>query len=152
MLCGWTTARWQHLNDELAEFDELERRRIFHLAFENRYRTQILDAISEHARGPLKQPLNAKLQVITCIDDREESFRRHLEEIDPQVETFGAAGFFSVPMFFRGAADAHFIPLCPVIVTPKISLKKSDHYLRRRLKPGEPKRGDCSVKRRIRST
>lgn len=119
MLCEWTQARWQFTTDELAVFDDLERRRIFHLGYEHRYRSQILDAISEHARGTLKQPAKVKLQVVTCIDDREESFRRHLEEIDPQVETFGAAGFFSVPMFFRGAADAHFIPLCPVIVTPK---------------------------------
>ncbi len=57
--------------------------------------------------------------MITCIDDREESFRRHLEELDPTIETFGAAGFFNVPMYFRGAADAHFIPLCPIIMLPK---------------------------------
>jgi uncharacterized protein len=61
-------------------------------------------------------------QIVCCIDDREESFRRHLEEIDPGVETFGAAGFFAVVMHYRGAADAYFKPLCPVIVTP-------DHYV-----------------------
>jgi uncharacterized protein YbcC (UPF0753/DUF2309 family) len=58
-------------------------------------------------------------QVITCIDDREESFRRALEEIDPSIETFGAAGFFSVPMYFRSSSDAHYIPLCPVVIKPK---------------------------------
>lgn len=61
-------------------------------------------------------------QIVVCIDDREESFRRHLEEIDPSVETFGAAGFFAVVMHYRGAADAYFKPLCPGIVTP-------DHYV-----------------------
>ncbi len=58
-------------------------------------------------------------QIVCCIDDREESFRRHLEEIDGDVETFGAAGFFAVVMYYRGAADAYFKPLCPVIVTPQ---------------------------------
>ena len=57
--------------------------------------------------------------MLCCIDDREESFRRHLEEVDPDCETFGVAGFFGVAMYYRGAADAHFVPLCPVIVKPR---------------------------------
>ncbi len=118
-LYSWSRAEWQSVVDEIGAFDDLERRRMFHLAYEHRYRTQLLDAISEHATLPLKKPSSVTFQVITCIDDREESFRRHLEELDPNVETFGAAGFFNVPMYFRGAADAHFIPLCPIIMVPK---------------------------------
>jgi uncharacterized protein YbcC (UPF0753/DUF2309 family) len=62
-------------------------------------------------------------QVVCCLDEREESFRRHLEEVCPEVETFGGVGFYSVAMYYRGAADAHYTPLCPVIVQPK-------HYVR----------------------
>ena len=119
VLHAWTASEWQTIVEEIGLFDDLERRRVLHLAYEHRYRTQILDAVSEHSKLPLNIPANVSFQVITCIDDREESFRRHLEELDPNVETFGAAGFFSVPMYFRGAADAHFIPLCPVIMVPK---------------------------------
>ena len=115
----WSPNEWQSVVGEIGVFDDLERRRLFHLAYEYRYRSQILDAISEHSRLPLKVPATVTFQVITCIDDREESFRRHLEELDSSVETFGAAGFFNVPMYFRGAADAHFIPLCPIIMVPK---------------------------------
>ena len=118
-LYSWSIEEWQSVVDEIGIFDDLERRRLFHLAYEHCYRSQILDSISEHACLPLKVPSSVSIQVITCIDDREESFRRHLEELDSSVETFGAAGFFNVPMYFRGAADAHFIPLCPIIMVPK---------------------------------
>jgi len=64
--------------------------------------------------------------LITCIDDREESLRRHLEEVEPGCETFSFAGFFAVAMYYRGAADAFFTPLCPVIV-------KAQHYVRERV-------------------
>src|SRR5581483_3419517 len=52
-------------------------------------------------------------------DEREESFRRHVEEVVPDTATFGAAGFFGVAMYYRGAADAHFRPLCPIIIKPR---------------------------------
>ena len=45
--------------------------------------------------------------------------RRHLEEVAPDVETFGAAGFYGVPIYYRGVADAHFSTLCPIVVRPQ---------------------------------
>mmetsp|Transcript_116980 Transcript_116980/g.376278 ORF Transcript_116980/g.376278 Transcript_116980/m.376278 type:complete len:1347 (+) Transcript_116980:79-4119(+) len=44
---------------------------------------------------PRKRP---HLQLITCIDERECSLRRHAEEASTEVETFGVAGFFDHPM------------------------------------------------------
>jgi uncharacterized protein YbcC (UPF0753/DUF2309 family) len=58
------------------------------------------------------------VQAIVCIDDRCESFRRGLEELAPDVATFGAAGFFAVPMYFRGIDDWHAVPLCPIVMRP----------------------------------
>ncbi len=117
-------AEWERLIREIAKFSSLERRRILHLAYERKYRNEALDAVAIHSaqneiqvrRREAKIPV---FQVITCIDDREESFRRHLEEVVPECETFGAAGFFAVVMYYRGAAEAHYRPLCPINIIPK---------------------------------
>jgi len=110
---------WSTLLEEIETFSGLERRRIFHLAYERRFNTQTLDAIALHARRPAPTPSRPRFQATFCIDEREESLRRHLEELAPDVETFSVAGFYFVPMYFRGAADAHFVPLCPAVMLPK---------------------------------
>jgi uncharacterized protein YbcC (UPF0753/DUF2309 family) len=43
--------------------------------------------------------------VFFCIDEREESMRRALEEVDPEVETFSAAGYFGVAVDYQGIDD-----------------------------------------------
>tara|TARA_R110002111_G_scaffold2705_4_gene17976 strand:+ start:78198 stop:81323 length:3126 start_codon:yes stop_codon:yes gene_type:complete len=118
--------QWTTLIQEIELFSSLERRRMYHLAFERKYRNETLDAVATHSarhRARREQPMPQKsehpaYQVVCCIDEREESFRRHLEEIAPECETFGIAGFFGVAMYYRGAADAHFTPLCPVNIKP----------------------------------
>lgn len=112
-------ADWAALLHEIEAFPEIDRRRLFHEALERNYRVQTLDAIAVQARQPSDRVPQPRFQVTCCLDEREESFRRHLEEITPDIETFGVAGFFSVAMYYRGAADAHFTPLCPVIIHPQ---------------------------------
>ena len=125
-LIGMSRVDWAILLHELNAFSSLNRRRIYHLSYECHYRNQALDALTLHAKAVNQKnaaqspavPQTSKFQVVTCIDDREESFRRHLEEVAPECETFGVAGFFGVVMYYRGAAEAHFRPLCPAVVKP----------------------------------
>ncbi|MFM8435466.1 MAG: putative inorganic carbon transporter subunit DabA, partial [Planctomycetia bacterium] len=107
------------LEHAIAAFDATTRRRLFHLAYERRHRIEILDALEAHAavaRPPAEQPPAA--QWVFCIDERCESFRRHVEELGADHETFGTAGFFAVPMYYRGLDDWHAAPLCPIVMRP----------------------------------
>jgi uncharacterized protein YbcC (UPF0753/DUF2309 family) len=108
------------LEQAIYAFDQFTRRRLLHLAYERRFNTTILDALAAlpPPAAPGAQPVRMRSQVVFCIDDRCESLRRHLEETDPAIETFGAAGFFSVPMNYRGIDDWHATPLCPIVVRP----------------------------------
>ncbi len=115
-----TRPQWAALLQEIEAFTGIERRRIFHLAYEARFVVQTLDAVALHARRPATRPVSPRFQAVFCIDEREESFRRHLEEIAPDVETFGVAGFYAVAIYYKGASDAHFTPLCPIVMQPGI--------------------------------
>ena len=65
-------------------------------------------------------------QAIFCIDEREDSIRRHIEAIDKNAETFGAPGFFGVEFYFQQQGSKFYDKLCPAPVTPKYLIKESD--------------------------
>jgi uncharacterized protein len=66
------------------------------------------------------------LQAIFCIDEREDSIRRHIEAVDKKAETFGAPGFFGVEFYFQQEGSKFYDKLCPAPVTPKYLIKESD--------------------------
>jgi len=107
------------LEHAIGAFDSTARRRLFHLAYERRHRITVLDALAAHqgvATAPGAEPPPG--QIVVCIDERCESFRRHVEELGSGYETCGTAGFFAVPMYYRGVDDWHASPLCPIVVRP----------------------------------
>ncbi len=111
---------------EVAAMPRLRRRQLMHEAYERRYRRQILDAL--HALRPEIPPerhLRPAAQFVFCIDEREESIRRALEEQSPDFETFGAAGFFGVAIDFMGLYDDSPAAHCPVVITPAHEVHES---------------------------
>jgi len=71
-------------------------------------------------------PAEKSFQAIFCIDEREDSIRRHIEAIDKNAETFGAPGFFGVEFYFQQEGGKFYDKLCPAPVTPKYLIKESD--------------------------
>ncbi len=112
-------SQWQELVVEMHEFGDHQRRRIFHAAYERQLAKMALRTFQIRTQQPSIRPEQPSLQVVCCIDAREESLRRHLEELDSTAETFGIAGFFGVAMYYRGVGDADFSAQCPIIMTPK---------------------------------
>jgi len=98
---------------------DVERRRVFQNAYERTYRRTILDAVAARLALPVDAGRNRPLaQFAFCIDEREESIRRAIEEQHPDFHTFGVAGFFGVAIDYQGLYDAAPAAHCPVVVTP----------------------------------
>lgn len=114
-IAAWSPSQTAAVIAALDAFTPRKRLEIWQEAYEQHYRRQLLDAL---ALAPAITPPKPEIQVAFCIDDREESIRRHLEALCPAAETFGIAGFFGVAIDYQGLDDGAPAPLCPVVVTP----------------------------------
>ncbi len=116
-----TDEEWDAFAREVRSCNGLERRRILHLAYERWHEREILRGLASHRkyRGLAEVEARPAAQVFFCIDEREESMRRALEEVDPQVETFSSAGYFGVAVDYQGIDDPHSAAFCPVVVKPE---------------------------------
>lgn len=77
------------------------------------------ELLSALKKKPPRPKSTTHIQAIFCIDDRECSIRRHLEELDSGIETFGAAGFFGIEFFYKGVKDIYPVAQCPAVMSPK---------------------------------
>lgn len=129
---------------EIAACDRITRRALLLEAYERRYRRQVLDATA--ARRAIAVPAHTarrEAQFAFCIDEREESMRRAIEEQGPQYETFGVAGFFGVAIDYLGLYDHVPAAHCPVVVVPQHEVHEAPIHderrwadLRRKLRSG----------------
>lgn len=128
--------------EECDRCTELLKRQVYHEAYERTYRRQILDALAARRALPEDpEPGRPRAQFVFCIDEREESIRRALEEQRPDYLTFGAAGFFGVAIDYLGLYDREPAAHCPVVVIPGHEVHEQPvftdlgwHALRQRLR------------------
>lgn len=96
---------------------------LWQLAFEWSYFDQVLSAVGGQARAADEAPATS-FQAMFCIDDRECSLRRYLEQYDPHCATFGTPGFFSVEFYFQPQGGKFHTKLCPAPMFPKYLIKE----------------------------
>lgn len=102
---------------------------IWQEAYEWSYYNSILMAIKQKTS---ESTANAKpvFQGIFCIDDRTAAFRRHLEDSEPDCETFGTAGFFNVAFYFQPAHARFYTKSCPAPLHPAHLIREKEATLR----------------------
>lgn len=134
---GWTAKDVQALSSQdietvLSWLDRIPTDRhglLWQEAYEASYRRTLLNGLMPPAQHALNQqgadahsigPPVARpdAQAIFCIDVRSEPLRRHLES-QGNIETIGFAGFFGVPLCYRGLGTEDEAALCPVLIKPK---------------------------------
>ncbi|MGH7424830.1 MAG: putative inorganic carbon transporter subunit DabA, partial [Candidatus Methylomirabilales bacterium] len=103
-------------------------------AYERHYWEQLLPLITGNPR-PTRNGTRPRAQVIFCLDVREEGIRRYLESQSETYETFGTAGFFTLPMIFRPQGNGGDRDLCPIVIKPR-------HTVVEVTRPGDGARDD----------
>lgn len=105
------------------ELQESARLAVWQRAWEQRYRNRLVDRVSARSAQPASDHV-PDVQAIFCIDVRSERFRRHLEAAG-DVETFGFAGFFGLPLRHETAAG-DIADQCPVLLRPSYLITETD--------------------------
>jgi len=98
---------------QLARSDDWILQRAVELAWLSRVRPKLPQGFDA------TRPARPKLQAAFCLDVRSEVFRRALEAQGDDIQTFGAAGFFGVPIEYAQLAADDARPQLPGILAPK---------------------------------
>jgi uncharacterized protein len=102
--------------------------KIWQDAFEWSYYDEVLAGIlinNKNKNGGTVIPKRT-FQAMFCIDERECSLRRHIENVDINCETLGSPGFFGVEFYFQPENGKFYDKLCPAPVTPKYLIKETE--------------------------
>ncbi len=128
---------WKPLASFLTEYptfifapvEKTELHEVFELwqeAYEWSYYEQVLVGI-QNAKKEESKSNDVSFQSMFCIDDRECSFRRHLEKTDAHCQTFATPGFFSAEFYFQPEHGKFHTKVCPAPLTPQYIIKEIEN-------------------------
>lgn len=100
-------------------------------SYEWTYYDKVLATIQHNIKTPELKNVHS-FQGIFCIDDRECSIRRYVEQIDNNCKTFGTPGFFNAEFYFQPEDSQFFTKACPAPVTPKYLIKEENKKNKRK--------------------
>jgi uncharacterized protein len=84
-------------------------------AYEWTYYDQVLASLQQ--KGSHEQPKPSSIGIF-CIDDRECSIRRHIEQLHPSFLSFGTPGHFNIETYFQAQGSLQRTKICPAPVQP----------------------------------
>ncbi|MFT6638625.1 MAG: hypothetical protein ACJAYP_001202 [Flavobacterium sp.] len=113
------------LFSEISNDEYFEVLSIWQQAFEWSFYDQVLSGIKSYKPSENKEQ-QVSFQAFFCMDDRECSFRRHIENLDKKAITFGTAAFFNFEFYYQPVNGKFFTKLCPAPMTPKFLVKEKD--------------------------
>ncbi|MCK6506143.1 DUF2309 domain-containing protein [Myxococcota bacterium] len=114
---GMTATQWAEVEALVERFDADWRCRLLQEAREATALRLWLSALSQRAAQAAPAEEAPASQWLCCIDDREESYRRALEELGGgAVQTYGLAGHFNLTLRWRGLDDVRPGPRHPVVL------------------------------------
>lgn len=93
-------------------------------ASELSFQKRLLTSINQH---PIAVSKRVFAQMVFCIDVRSERIRRQLESVSPEIETFGFAGFFGMPIEYVSMGETHGSSHVPVLLKPQFQLHEGLH-------------------------
>lgn len=94
-------------------------------AYEWTYYDSVLSGINEQII-PKPHPSANGFDALFCIDDRECSIRRYLEEVAPSCRTFGTPGFFNVDCYFQPEYGKFHTKICPAPMNPGYLIREEN--------------------------
>jgi hypothetical protein len=130
-LASRIAAQPENLFRAVAADDHFEVLSLWQQAFEWSLYDQVLASVKQYK--PSVEKIVPSFQAFFCMDDRECSFRRHIEHLDKNAVTFGTAAFFNFEFFYQPVDGKFFTKLCPAPMTPTF-LVKEEHRKKKHAK------------------
>lgn len=99
----------------------------------------LTEAFSQPSGQTSPTAIRPEVQAVFCIDVRSEPFRKALEA-SGDIETYGFAGFFGLPIAKVPYAGHEAVPMCPILLEPQYTIQEApssstdDSFVNRQLR------------------